>query len=418
MRIQKGMAGWVPVIMALGTGLAAGPLLIEVDWLVRVGFGAFLLATVFMLVTYPIYSVEYNRYEKVWLVIVLAYVSIFLASFLLRPPYLQDGIWRLSAPGLMLLVLLWFHGIVRHQLGWLAMKVCGVAFVGWSLIVILWELWKYQPDLLSPAYKAGMYLSGIGHIGTIAPLGAGLLFIVALREKKRLIWWLLALLGLVTVILLKKRTPLAIYGIELGIWGGWFLLAHGYVQRWKRLVIFSVLIGALGLGGYAQRDLIRAAIHDYQAAKQESYITSMGLRYQMLQFGIELVKQKPLTGWGPSAYKHEGLWPLVDHSSLPDRGKKLIKGFTHLHNQYLMDWVLSGILGILSGLALMIYPLWLVWYKMYGMNGEHAAAAGLVLGIMFVMFFGALFTYTYTTTAIMLVFSSLVAVAAREKDWS
>ncbi len=413
---QNGMARWVPVAMALGTGLAAGPLLMEVDWLVRVGFGAFLLATAFMLVVRPAYSVKYHQYEKAWLVIVLVYVSIFLASFLLRPPYLQDGIWRLSAPGLMLLVLLWFHGIVRHQLGWLAMKVCGIAFVGWGWVVIALEWLKFHPDLLSPAYKGGMYLSGIGHMGTIVPLGAGLLFIVALRERKSLTWWSLAFFGLVLVVLLKKRTPLALYGFEVAAWGMWALFGKHGVSVLKRGLIFFTLAGVLLAGAYTQRDMIRAAINDYRLAEKGNYVTSLGLRYQMFWFGVNLIKEKPLTGWGPSAYKPEGLWPLVDKSGMPDSGKKLIKKFTHLHNQYIMDWVLSGIFGFLSGLAVLLYPLWLVWRRTPSGMGEHAAAAGLIIGLMFVMFFGALFTYTYTTTAIMLTLSSLVAIASRESE--
>ena len=401
-------------VFYISTIMAIGPLLIEREWLIKGGMIIFLSGVVYLL-SKPA-TVTFNTWEKNWIKIVLLYVTVAVLSFLLRPPYTDDGIWRLSAPGLMLLVLLWFVVVVRHQFQWHALKAVSLGIIVWGVVVLTWEQIVWQPDLLSVSYKAGMYVSGYGAMGTIIPIGAGLALAVALHERRGKLWWFLALLGLILVLLLKKRTPFVLYGVMLSVWMGWIFIRHGGLSLYHKLVMGGVLIAVLGTGAYLQRDLVNAAIRDYKVAvEQGNYVTSLGLRYKMFEVGVELIKQKPLTGWGQNGYKSEGLWPMLDKKEMQPRAKSLIAKFTHLHNQFIMDWVLYGIFGIISVLLVLFYPVYLSWRSGLDEWGTHVLLGGLGMGVVVVMFFGALFTYTYTTVAIMFALSGMVAIMARSK---
>ncbi|RME56486.1 O-antigen ligase family protein [Candidatus Parcubacteria bacterium] len=399
------------LVLYVATFAAIGPLLIEKDWLVKSGMAIFLLGTGYLFFRQPRETL--GDWEKNWIKIVLLYVAVFFISFLLRPPYTEDGIWRLSAPGLMLLVLVWFSAVVRQRLQWSAVKAVALGIVGWGVVIALWEGWMIRPDFLDTSYKLGTYVSDLGAMGGIIPLGAGLALIAALHERRSKFWWGVALAGLILVLLLKKRTPLVLYGVMLAVWAGWLFVRHGGLAVWHRWLLVSAVGAVLVVGGYLQRDLVKAAYQDYVAAVEEgNYVTSLGLRYRMLQLGIQLIKQRPITGWGPSGYKSEGLWPLLEKEEKNPSARDLIAHFTHLHNQFVMDWVLSGIFGFLSGLLLLFYPVYLAVKNQQDRWGSGVLMAGLGLGIIAVMMFGALFTYTYTTVAIMLTLSSIVAVSA------
>ncbi len=362
-------------------------------------------------------SLKLNRHEKGWLIVSVLYAFVFVFSFLLRPPYVEDGIWRLSAPGFIILLSLWFLLIIRYQIQKWAVQVVAISILIWGEALLGIEWWAFHPHLLDANYKLGQYYSNIGASGFILPLGATLLLILAINSPNKWGWWVLAAFAAILVILVKKRTPAVMFLFALFGAGGWVLVRAQWLTIWKKMMAIFVAICVMGGTLWVQKDTVLSAYNDYiQAEENDNFVTSLGLRYEMVNIGLDLISEKPLSGWGPNQYKSEGLFPYIDRMDLSENGKKLLKSFTHIHNQYLMDWVLSGIAGIASLLLILGYPFWI--FKCWASRGEPGAwvAMGGVMGIMIVMLFGALFTYTYTTIAFMLSIGGLVAWASQQLE--
>ncbi len=91
---------------------------------------------------------------------------------------------------------------------------------------------------------------------------------------------------------------------------------------------------------------------------------------------------------------------------MPDR----FFNFSHLHNGYLTDLVASGILGLLSLLAVLLAPLFLFW------NARPVVFGGVLAVVLGYVFYGAtnlLFYHDVVTLlflSLMCVFNALAAL--------
>lgn len=99
-------------------------------------------------------------------------------------------------------------------------------------------------------------------------------------------------------------------------------------------------------------------------------ITSIGARIYMWSNTWELVKQKPIFGWGLGGYKEKWCDQVPDENWCDFAD-------THPHNQYLMFWVELGIAGLLIFLSMIAWMVYFAW---------RAGGAGAVL-VAFVGFF-------------------------------
>ncbi len=361
-------------------------------------------------------EISLTYFDKGWLWVSLAYAGVFLLSFLLRMPYTNDGIWRISSPLFIVLLSGWFFISIKHGFESLSLKIVAFSIISLGLLILLVEstMLAHAQDIFDSSYKLGSLYADYGATGFIIPLGAAIALVLASRNSNQKFWWLMAIVGLILVLLIKKRTPLVMYIVTLFGFVGWAFFHAKFLEMKQKITIVVVFALLVTSAAWVQRDTIKQVVTDYnQAVDKGNLMTSLGLRYQMAEIGVDLIKKKPLLGWGPGYYKEYGLWPYVDSLSFPEGGKSLLKSFTQLHNQYLMDWVLSGIFGLISLLVFLLYPLFVFikWLKVDPLQAW--VSIGMMGGVYIVMFFGALFTYTYTTIAYMLVVSSLISWASK-----
>jgi O-antigen ligase len=84
----------------------------------------------------------------------------------------------------------------------------------------------------------------------------------------------------------------------------------------------------------------------------------------MLIISWELIKQRPIWGWGPNSAYREAVYaldPKIYH--MPPEGyvnredprKTLVENCAH--NQFFMDWLRGGVLSITSTILLLVIPL-------------------------------------------------------------
>lgn len=120
---------------------------------------------------------------------------------------------------------------------------------------------------------------------------------------------------------------------------------------------------------------IDEAVYGIQQYSQGYSDSSAGIRFEMWRSGYYAFLEKPVFGWGETAfyvYQHE----VVDTYSLNDK----ILNFNHLHNQYIEELAKRGIIGFIALLLLFAIPAKLFLRRIRAEN-DHVralAAAGLV----------------------------------------
>lgn len=81
--------------------------------------------------------------------------------------------------------------------------------------------------------------------------------------------------------------------------------------------------------------------------------SSMGLRLQMWKAGIQLIKDKPLLGYGENHKKAKQY--LADQGVIT---QDVVK-FTHYHNEFINAWALNGLVGVMMILSMLFVPFYL-----------------------------------------------------------
>ena len=112
--------------------------------------------------------------------------------------------------------------------------------------------------------------------------------------------------------------------------------------------------------------------------------TSLGARFEMWKSALEMVKEKPLFGWGIQG---------ATEKRKQETKEKIVTGnigqFTHAHNQYLDDLSKRGIVGLLALLAVLFIPLRTFMKNLKTANNEIKLIATLgVAHILSVMIYG------------------------------
>jgi O-antigen ligase/tetratricopeptide (TPR) repeat protein len=122
-------------------------------------------------------------------------------------------------------------------------------------------------------------------------------------------------------------------------------------------------------------------VYDRMATLRDLHETGAGVRVQMLRDMVPMVRDFPLVGIGLGAFSH--LFPAYDTATEP--------GFaTHAENEYAQLAVETGVVGIaLAATFLAIVLLNAFSALRHGRRSIHAAAAGLLLGLICILIHSA-----------------------------
>lgn len=403
-KLQNMSEAWQKRLFIVMTAAAIVPLYFENA--AQIGGVLFLFPLILLtIVAWSKKNVSLNAFEKGWVWVSTIYAIVFVLSFLLRPPYTDDGIWRLSAPGFILLLMAWFWVAIKLELRKIVINSVAFFSILYAVVLLLAELYVSSGGY--HGYRLGAVLSDTGMAGFVLPLTAFLFGFLFLLDKNKM-YFMLYLLSFLLASVAASRTALVLTVMPILFLVPFLVVKSRKIQLQYKvlLLLFSVLI--VGVGSYFTKHKIEETIHDYRLAENNNYYSSLGLRVAMFEVGAAIVEKYPIWGVGPNAYKSE-LKKYVSESNYSLLVKKTLPTFTHLHNQFLMDFVLSGIAGFISLILFIGYPMQLFW-NLYrcGREEEAVLGFGFIAGVWVILFFGAIFTYTYTTIFYMLTVSSIV----------
>lgn len=128
---------------------------------------------------------------------------------------------------------------------------------------------------------------------------------------------------------------------------------------------------------------IKMVEHDIEKYWQGDANTSIGLRFDMWKTGLLAFSEKPLLGWGETEFDVFQEKMVVEHNLHPE-----ILGFNHLHNQYIEELAIRGLVGFVALLLLFLVPLRMFLKRMNSSDLEvkALAAAGCVAVICMIDF--------------------------------
>jgi len=208
--------------------------------------------------------------------------------------------------------------------------------------------------------------------------------------RSRIVW----ALSIVAILLAAKM------GIAAGGRGGWIvvpplLVIAALLYKGHKAKILGLLLAALlAIGGVlATNQIFRdrlTSIYSETTVWFGGDATAGGSgRLTIMAISWELIKDNPLKGyaskhnlWGPvyqmdpSRYSREGFtYESTEYHrfTLCDTGE---------HNQYLHEWLINGIFGILALSLLLLVPLAVFTRRLVGSEGDTYAAAAIGIGFV------------------------------------
>ena len=329
-----------------------------------------------------------------WMFVALAFpiVAVFI-SILIRGD-LQPSLWKqnldlLNGPGRLFLAaiaLLWMnHRKVRF------LDVVPIALAV-GIIITLFFATTQQPGVANRYTTSLLDLCTFGQ--QICLLGLlQFCFLIFHPPRSRALW----ALSIVAILLASKM------GIAAGGRGGWIavppllVIAALLYKGHKAKILGLLLVALLAIGGVlATNQIFRdrlTSIYSETTAWFAGDATAGGSgRLTIMAISWELIKDNPLKGYASKHY----LWRPVYQM---DPGRYMRDGFTYEdvepyryvlcdtgeHNQYLHEWLISGVFGILALSLLLLVPLVVFVRRLVGSEGDTYAAAAI--GVAFVVAF-------------------------------
>ena len=369
----------------------------------------FLLILLFLsVINFKMSLFKINHEEKIWLYIAVSYALVLILNYVFRVPHTEDGEWRNATPLFILLVSAWYFLSIRFNQQKQLIKYVAVSSVVCGVLLFLTEV-----SLLESlaGYRFGAVSDGargLAATGFILPLTTGLLVVIWLKERSYFYLVLLVIAFLLSG-LNGSKTAFSIV-LAMIMFGGLYVLFWGKMLSKKvKWFLVAILIGLVFSSTWLAKSKILAVGTDISGIKSGDYSTSTGLRYAMFNIGLEAIKGQWLFGVGPSQYK-EYVASVAQKSDYSMKVKSFTSNAMQIHNQYLMALLLAGLAGAITLLLFLMYPI-KVFLSYFRVNNDPAAliSIGLLFGVMFIMLFGAVFTYTYTTIFYMLSVSALIS---------
>ena len=136
-------------------------------------------------------------------------------------------------------------------------------------------------------------------------------------------------------------------------------------------------------------------------------------RHQIWQANIDMIKERPLFGWGYGNYKqfrepYYARYPAADTHA-------------HAHNNFLQVWVDSGLVGLLAFLFLLWRILGSGWQAYHSLPVEEEPLRSLTLGgtLSLVGFLlGGLTQYNFGDAEVVIVFWTMTGILMRVSEWT
>jgi len=263
----------------------------------------------------------------------------------------------------------------------------GAAIGGWTT-----GLWAIQQKITHEVERATGYTYVIQYGNLSMLLGlwciAGIMW-ARQRHQYRRAWLLLmstgAIMGIVGSLLSGSRGGWV--GIPLVLLVFYRAYADQLRKKTQALIALALLVAAVGV--YLAPGLnVQQRIHEIYTDIQTYIVqsnphTSLGARFEMWQGAVELIKQRPLTGWGETGYT-PALEQVVQAGTVHD----IVLRFGHPHNEILNHLTKHGVIGLLSLLLLYALP-----FKLFGRGLQHpdlsqraVAVAGVLLAVTYIDF--------------------------------
>ena len=260
-------------------------------------------------------------------------------------------------------------------------------------IVLLFNAYLVHFDIIDPN-KLSIFRRGAAFLTIFAFLA---LQKVVVKEKN---WWLWGIVFLLITFdlfyITKTRT-------------GWIifiaLTTLTFIQHfsWKKSLTLLVLSFMAFVGIYQTSPLLSENIkissdniEEYKTTHGES-TTSTGLRLDWYQNAIELIKEKPLFGYGTGSFKTEQAKLIKDRKTTPTPDP---------HNEFLLTWEQIGVGGLLLLLSLLTVPLYQSYVLLKSGKQKQAYA---IQGVVLFLFIGSLFNSWILSSVPSHVFAFLLA---------
>lgn len=394
----------VSILFAIMTFCAVLPLYFEdtrqVCGLVFIGLMGYLFTSKRKPLDYQINEVEWK-----WMAVSVIYASVFIMSYLMRESYTDDGSWRIAAPGFILLLTAWYFLLLRFN----AQKNL-IVYVSLSSIlagILLFILEVSSLDSFD-GYRYGAIYSDLGAAGFNVAITSVLLAMLWF-QKRRQIFMILIVFGVVLVGLNGSRTAVLIVLFPIALIGLQYVRNFRGLTRSLKLQLLVGFLTVFTVLGFFAQDKIFQTFSDISLITESQYNTSLGQRLVMLDVGSDVALNNFVLGVGPSEYKNSITEAFKNYDYDSSLKMTIIK-YTQIHNQYLMDIILSGLFGLISLLMFVFFPM-LYFIRSFNASPNQTALIGFgfLIGIAFIMLFGAIFTYTYTTIIYFLAVSAMIS---------
>ncbi len=168
---------------------------------------------------------------------------------------------------------------------------------------------------------------------------------------------------------------------------GSFVAALYVFGKNKALYIILAIIALIAVVAFSSQNLqdrVKKGIAEIQSYETSPELTSIGVRAFFAENTIEMIKKKPLLGYGTGAFETAYIKQISDKYT----GWRA-KPTTDPHNQYLYVWAENGILGLIAFLAFIIVVV------RQGLRGDKYGAIGASVLCAWVI--SGLFNSTFKT---------------------
>jgi O-antigen ligase len=242
------------------------------------------------------------------------------------------------------------------------------------------------PQGLGDDRVSSPFLNAI-HFGDIA-LILGALSILSLN------WWRKDGLAVRSIKVAGLIAGLAA-SVLTGSRGGWiavpfvaalilYVRGRGKSRRWKVLLSLAIvaILASIFVFSPAARDRVGDISTDLTAYKHGQRDTSLGVRLQLYEAAVQIVKGHPLLGLGAHGFR-DSMQSFADAGTLTPMAAQLGRGETH--NQFFAYLTNYGIVGGLALLSIYVVPGMIFWKRLNAPTGPASRAA--LMGLTFVVAF-------------------------------
>lgn len=287
-------------------------------WFALALYGLVLLGMSYTTATTAEVLLHLSKYSK--LLMMVAFLSL-----------LDSAIWRQRCMNAFAAAMLFILGSVYASI-WVDLP--------WSSIYNQ-RGWGVEHTVIGDRITQSVMMCFFVMLALVRGLGAG-------SMRMRAFWWACAALGVISLTHLSNgRTGYLLLVTVLLVFP---VLATRGRKRGLLLCALAVGIVVIVLTSQTLQERAQLAVTEARTSDRME-ITSIGGRVNFWKKTWQLIKERPLTGWGTGSY--HGQWCRV--AGTPEWCHF---GSWHPHNQFLFFWVENGILAMMLFAGLVLAPVW------------------------------------------------------------